>query len=203
MKNAPQIQTPQAKIRKEHSHPLFLSHLRNIHKIVRDRGLKCPANSMHVSISALLLIQAFASATQISAGLPASHLLHLYSVLHEADKEIFLEMQIGPCYWVGNFLWLSTHFKLNLSCVQASLKSWLARLLGPTWSHTFSGSLLLNLARLPLFCYWRVIIIIIFGQSSSAVSYLVLLSSTETHRTGTYIWPFGSKAEFGEPFFSY
>lgn len=158
MKNAPQIQTPQAKIRKEHRHPLFLSHIRNIHKIVRDRGLKCPAKSMHVSISALLLIQALACTTKIPAGLLASHLLHLYLVLHEAGKEIFLEMPIGPCYCVGNFLRLSTHFILNLSCVQASLKSWLARLLGLTSSHTFSGSLLLNLASLPLFCYWRVII---------------------------------------------
>lgn len=56
----------------------------------------CSTNSMHVSISALLLIQALASTAKIPAGLPASHLLHLYSVLHEADKEIFLEKQIGP-----------------------------------------------------------------------------------------------------------
>lgn len=67
---------------------LFLSHIQNIHKTVRNRGLKCPANSMHVSISALLLIQALASTTKTPAGLPASHLVHLYSVLHKADRDL-------------------------------------------------------------------------------------------------------------------
>lgn len=88
MINALPIQTAQAKIRKEHSHRLFLSHIQNIHKIVRNRGLKCPANSMHVSISALLLIQALASTIKTPAGLPASHLVHLYSVLHKADRDL-------------------------------------------------------------------------------------------------------------------
>lgn len=82
----------------------------------------CSANSTHISVS-ILLIQALASTTKISAGLPASHLAHLYSVLHEADKEVFLKMQISSCHCVRNFLWLSTHFKHNLPCFQVSLTS--------------------------------------------------------------------------------
>lgn len=63
-------------------------------------------------------------------------------------KGSFLKMQISPCHCVGNFLWLSTHFKLTLPCFQVSLKSWLAHL-GDLTSrrHTSSGSVLLNLAR--------------------------------------------------------
>lgn len=155
----PQIQTPQAKIRKEHSHPLFLSHIQNIHKTVRNRGLKCPANSMHVSISALLLIQALASTTKAPAGLPASHLVHLYSVLHKADRDLSRNANQSVLLCRELPVAFFPHLRFNLSCVQVSLKSWLARLLSLTSSHTFSGSLLLNLARLLLFCYWRVIII--------------------------------------------
>lgn len=85
-------------------------------------------------------------------------------------------MQISPCHCVGNFLWLSTHFKLTLPCFQVSLKSRLAHL-GDLTSrrHTSSGSVLLNLARGYFIIGGFLFLRLFFG--ASAVSHLASLSS--------------------------